>query len=548
MSGREILPTHIQVRVFEDTVEEETFFEEPVATPLSTKPVTFQEFIDEILPPAEMPHQSMELTYEQIVKKAGTEELSRETEPVSSKDFLENLEEEILSVDKSLIAESIEVPRVIPARQTDEPIAEMGSVVFPVEGISSTDGLDVPTPPSLVSEVPEASSTQEGLNLPTQPPQLEPVESPIPLDELFEKEVIQQPIFQEAKEEKEKRSFEFWDDMVDIKLRVYRISQSSEAYFELSIIPKLDANIPALPKQVALVVDCSASIGQRKLDKTLQGVKEALKNLNPEDVFNVVIFRDRASYFMPGYVKSTPDNISKAQNFIINLESLGRTDVYSSLLPLVQSPVNPNMANVVYLFSDGRPTTGLTDARQIIANLTVENSGKYEIYTLGGGQTADQYLLYMLAYVNKGEANLVPNIDKIPSEIIRFFSVVSSPILVNVKTNFAGLGRSEVYPFVIPNFYKGRPIKLYGRYNPQEINSFVFRVEGISINNRKKEIIFKADLATSQTGGKEIMTMWAMHKAYYIISKIIREGMKQEYLSELEQIKKQYKVGTVYTP
>lgn len=551
VSGKEILPTHIQVRIFEDRIEEESYFEEPVATPLSTKPINFKDFIDQIISSPQLPTQDTELTPEQIARKAGTEELPRGTEPISPPELMQNLEEEILSVDKSLLAENIEVPKVIPAKKPEEQIIERDDFVFPLDSLSTSGAPVIPPLPSVVTEPPMHSSTpsgEEGLNLPIQPTQLEPVQKPIPLEELFEKEVIQQPVFEEAKAEKEKRRYEFWDDMVDIKLRVYRSSPDSESFFELSIFPKLDADIPVLPKQVAIVIDCSASIGQRKLDKTLEGIRGTLRTLNPEDIFNVVIFRDRATYYMPGYVKATPENINGAQNFIKGLESVGRTDVYSSLLPIVQSPVSPNIANIIYLFSDGRATTGITDARQIIANISIENNGKYEIYTLGGGQTADKYLLYMLAYVNKGEANLVANIDRIPSEIPRFFSIVNSPILVNIKTNFTGLVNSEIYPFIIPNFYKGKPIKLYGKYNPQEVKSFIFRVEGTSVNNSKKEIIFRADLTTSQHGDRDIMTMWAMHKAYYIISKIIREGMKQEYIAELEQIKRQYKVGTVYTP
>lgn len=557
ISGHEKLPTYIRVKIFEDVEQETAYFEEPVATTLSTKPITFQELIDQVLSPPQIPQQNIEITPEQMAHKAGTEQLPRQTEFVSSPELVQEIEEEVLAVDKSLLAENVEVPRIVPSKETEKPLVEPESIVFPLDDIAFGEAPRIPSAPSVIGAIPATLSTSttgitEGTTtaspLPVQPPQLEPVKTPISLEEAFEQEVVKQPIFEEANEEKQKRKFEFWDDMVDIKLKTYHPPQDSESYFELNIIPKTDANIPILQKQVSIVVDCSASIGQRKLDKTLQGVREALKTLNPGDVFNVVIFRDRASYFMPGFVKATPENISQAQNFLIGLESLGRTDVYSSLLPLVQSSVNPNIANIIYLFSDGRATTGITDAKQIIANLSVENNGKYEIYSASGGKTADKYLLYMLSYVNKGKATIIPDIEKIPSEIQRFFVITKSPILVNIKANFTGLGNNEIYPFVIPNFYKGNPITLYGKFNPDKVRSFVFRIDGTSINNTKKEIIFRADLTESQKGDSEIEKMWAMHKAYYIISKIIREGMKQEYISELEQIKTKHKVGTVYTP
>ncbi len=552
LSGREQLPTYIRVKVFEDVAEETAYFEEPIATPLSTKPMTLKELMDQVLSPIEMPQQDVEITPEDMARKASTEALFRETEPVSPAELVQNIEEEVLSVEKSLLAENIEVPRIMPRKESEERLVDSESVVFPIEGALTGRITGIPPAPSMVGEVPATTSASEiqggGNLLPTQPTPLEPVETPTPLEEAFEQEVIQQPIFEEAKEERKARKYEFWDDMVDIKIKTYRPSQNAEAYFELTIIPKADANIPIIQKQVAVVVDCSASIGQRKLDKTLQGVREALKNLNPEDVFNVVIFRDRASYFMPGFVKATPENISQAQNYLKGLVSIGRTDVYSSLLPLVQSPISSNIANIIYIFTDGRSTTGLTDARQIIANLSIENGGKYEIYTAGGGQTVDQYLLYMLSYVNKGKTRIISDIDKMPSELPKFFSITKSPILVNIKANFIGLGNGEIYPFAIPNFYKGNPIILYGKFNPNEVKSFVFRIDGSSVNDTRKEIIYRADLTESEKGDIEIAKMWAMHKAYYIVSKIIREGMKQEYLTELERIKRDYKVGTVYTP
>jgi len=555
-----ILSTHlIRVKVVDENLSASQQTEGPISTSLSTRPISFHKFVDELLPPMEIPESpssSISPQKEELARQAGTETLSRETEPLTPDEIIQHIEEKILTVEKESDKDSVAIARRLlpPAEENIVKPGETPSFSMP-DTISSTEGVSFPSsiPPSILETA--SASTQTGPEASgetAQPPvvltpELEPIESPISLEQALEQEIIQQPIIEETKEEKENRPYEFWDDLLELQLRTYLPQEKTQGFFQLTISPKKDAKITPIPKQVAFVIDSSASIGQRKLDLTVRGVREALQQLRDDDLFNIILFRERPTFFAEGYIKATPDNKKLGLNYLQEITSTGQTDVFNSMQQLIQIPTTAGLPNILWLCSDGKPTIGLRDTRTIIANLTLENQGRYEIYTFGGGNTVDRYLLELLAYLNRGFSVVKNDIEQIASGIPQSFQKIQNPILIDVSMDFGSIPRDEVYPFVLPNFYKDIPVTIYGKFDPNVHQNFVFRLQGTSTGERK-EVIFRADLAKSTSGDFKIAQRWAFHKAFYIISRIIREGEKTELIQKLQELKEKYNIKTTYTP
>ncbi len=556
-TGPQTIPFNIRVKLIDEKTTISQQIEEPVSTSLSTRPISFQKFIEEILPSIgiPVPPYPSSLQKESLAKEAVTEPLDRTTEPLAPDELIEQMEEQILMIEKESEKDTVDVARrVLPPSEEhilkpdETPIFSINNTTLSSQGISIPSSsipriiTATPSPEQPGGEMPEANQSPVVLV-----PQLEPVEPPISLEQILEQEIIEQPIIEEAKKEKESRPYEFWDDLFEIDLKTYLEKDKTQGFFQLVISPKKDAKITPIPKQVAFIIDSSASIGQQKLDQTIKGVRDTLQQLRSEDLFNIVLFRERTTFFAEGYIKATQENKISAQKFLRQIQSTGQTDVFNSVRQIIQIPTTPGIPNILWLYSDGKPTIGLRDTRAIIANLTLENQGRYEIFTLGAGNTIDRYLLEFLAYINRGFCVIRNNIDQLSTAIPQAFQKVQNPILIDVSMDFGSIPRDEIYPFIFPNFYQSIPVSIFGKFNTETQKNFVFRLQGSSMGKRK-EVIFRADLSQSDSGDVDIARKWAFHKAFYIISRIVREGEKTEFLQILQELKEKYNIKTTYTP
>jgi Ca-activated chloride channel family protein len=267
--------------------------------------------------------------------------------------------------------------------------------------------------------------------------------------------------------------------------------------------------------------------------------------LRPEDYFNVVLFRDTPKFFQTQRVPATRESIDAAKKFLENLESKGETDIYQGILPVVQEQPRPNSPGIVIVLSDGRPTIGIRDSRTIINALSSDNRLRNTIFAFGGGNTVNRQMLDLLAYRNKGDADVVEDFNAIDDQFPNYFRRLNSPLLINLTADFGGINTKEVYPKIISDFYMDKPVTLYGRYDAAQDSTFVVRLTGHATTDQK-EVIFKAKLNEATQGKENIAQRWAFQKAYYLIGEMSLQGETPELLSQLRGLSQQYKIRTSY--
>ncbi|MBI2433119.1 MAG: VWA domain-containing protein, partial [Candidatus Hydrogenedentes bacterium] len=358
-------------------------------------------------------------------------------------------------------------------------------------------------------------------------------------------QVARVPLEQAVQKARQESPYVFIDDLVDIRLETYAAAGDSVGYFRLRVIPKEDQSIEVLPKDITFVIDASSSIPQFKLNKTVNGVVRALDYLRAQDMFNIVIFRETPELFQGQPVAATPENKAAAKSFLARVPSHGQTDVYNGILPVLHALPRGGVPAIVLVMSDGRPTTGIQDARAIINGLTTDNNHVHSIYAFGGGNTVNRYLLDLLAYRNKGEAHVAEQVERIDEELPRFAARLADPLLVNLRANFSGIDVAELAPSLIPDFYKGQVVTIYGSYKISGVKEFVVRLTGRALD-QKKELVFRADLAQATVGDREIARNWAFQKSYDIIGEISRVGAQPELVTALRQLSQQFNIRTAY--
>lgn len=487
----------------------------------------------------------------QLNERMGTEALERPYDLAPEPERLRSVDARILEIAEETARKDLDI-----ARRMIRPSPEFVLPEGALPALRSRDAApeDISLEPARLGpgllvkplESPEETPAPGDAAAPSFDPQ---VFTPAPETEAvvpqLEQVVLQAPVQREAEKAREESDFSFLDDMVDIRLETYMPSPEEPGYFRLRILPREDANIEVAPKDVTFILDASRSMQQHKLDLAARAITDLLDKLRPEDMFNILIFRDAVSNFREAAVPATPENLGEAKGFLTGLESKGQTDVYKALLPLAQIQPRKNLPGIILLVTDGNPTTGVRDSREIINTVTAANGLRNNIFAYGAGDTVNRYLLDLLAYRNKGEARVSPNIRDAKTDLSAFVNELGDPLLVNLQADYGRIPEEEVYPRVIPDFYRGRPITLYGRYDPADDRVFVARITG-SNGETVKEMLFRADLGKADKGNRDISRGWAFAKAYHLIGEISQQGELPELLDQLKQLSSKYAIRTIY--
>jgi len=330
---------------------------------------------------------------------------------------------------------------------------------------------------------------------------------------------------------------------VEVEVFKYVEPESGNKYFKLVIGVKEDSNLRVIPKEVLFLIDSSKSVTEKKLDNVKSAVIESIWGLNSGDRFNVIAFRGDLVRFKDRSVRVGTRNLLEAEMFIRKLEAVGQTDVDNALLGIVDTPLD-HVPSYIMLITDGRPTTGVTDSRRIIQQITRHNDMKRPIFSFGGGQRVNRYLLDFISYQNRGWSRFSDRVYSIDGEFQKLYVQIKDPLLLNVRYRLSNLDPEEVYPKYLSDFYKGKKFTVYGRYDRE--NEFSMQLLG-EIDGEVKELIFKKSINEATPGGPEIAREWAFRKIYYLISQdTISNGKRAKVRDEIDRLSRKYGIITPY--
>src|SRR4029079_11823023 len=116
-----------------------------------------------------------------------------------------------------------------------------------------------------------------------------------------------------------------------------------------------------------------------------------------------------------------------------------------------QSSDRPAM--IVFL-TDGLPTVGTTDIKQIIKNVTDANRAKVRLFSFGVGYDVNTSLLDKLSADNRGTSDYIEPQEDLEIKVANFFARVNYPVLSDLKVDFGGVETDSMYPRSIGDLFK----------------------------------------------------------------------------------------------
>ncbi len=271
-----------------------------------------------------------------------------------------------------------------------------------------------------------------------------------------------------------------------------------------------------------------------------------LNNLREDDLFNIVVYDDRVESFKPELERYGSRTREEAERYVDNIREGGSTNIDSALKTALGMIRDDSRPSYILFLTDGLPTAGETQELRIADNCRQANSRRARLFCFGVGYDVNARLLDRLSGGNSGTSEYVKPDEDLEAHVGRFYSKLTSPVLVDLRIELTGTDVNRTYPRDLPDLFDGGQIVWVGRY--RQSGRTTLRISG-KVGGERRSFEFPAELADSDRGsGHEFVErIWATRRVGYLIDQVDMSGQNKELIDELVSLSTRYGILTPYT-
>ncbi|MCX7872429.1 MAG: VIT and VWA domain-containing protein, partial [Verrucomicrobiae bacterium] len=331
-------------------------------------------------------------------------------------------------------------------------------------------------------------------------------------------------------------------------LRLLSYKESNEDGFFL-MLATLSAEIKQdriLPKDVVFVVDSSGSMAGEKIEQAKKALKFCVENLEDKDRFEIVRFSTETESLFGGLVGVDTANKKKADKFITSIRPTGGTAINEALLEtLKMRPEDSERLFVIVFLTDGLPTVGVTDEKEIIKNVLSNNKFGTRIFCFGIGTDVNTHLLDQITAETRSVSQYILPEEDIEVKVSSFFTKIREPVLANLNIIFPEeIKVSRVYPKPLPDLFKGNQLVVVGRYSKAGKGKITISATSAGEN---KTISYDANFVENSIDHDFVPRLWATRRIGFLMDEIRLRGENRELRDEVVELAKKYNILTPYT-
>jgi Ca-activated chloride channel family protein len=337
------------------------------------------------------------------------------------------------------------------------------------------------------------------------------------------------------------------ESVVGANLLTYRPVPTEPGYFIFLASPQLRIEGPAEPKDIVFVLDNSGSMrADQKLKQAKDALTFCLRSLNDGDRFGLVVFSSNVIRYADSLTPYNDAEKEKAVSYVERIEVSGGTNINDALLSAMGFFDTGDRLKMIVFLTDGLPTVGVQDLNAIVKNATAANKGNVRLFNFGVGYDVNTTLLDKLARENRGDSDYLKPRENVEAKVSSFYTKIQSPVLSDLKLDWAGVSVKEVLPRHIPDLFKGGQIIVSGRYDGAGPKRII--LTGTAQGQAKR---FEFDVAfDAESEGLSkffVERLWAQRKIGDVIDQIQLYGRSQELVDEIVRLSIKYGIITEYT-
>lgn len=324
-----------------------------------------------------------------------------------------------------------------------------------------------------------------------------------------------------------------------VDMVTYKPEASKRGTFMLSITPGDDLKPIQHGSDWVFVLDVSGSM-RGKFATLAEGVGRALKKMQPNDRFRIVLFNNSAREMTSGYIPASPENIQRYIDALHAVTPDRGTNLYQGLVTGIHA-LNADRTSAIVLVTDGVANVGETQQRRF---LKLVDQKDVRLFTFIMGNSANRPMLESLTDASNGFAISISNSDDIVGQLLKAASKVTHEAMHDVDIRITGVKTADMSPKQIGSVYRGQQLVLFGHYwgEGKAKLTLTGKVSGQPVKY-ETGFIFPA----SSHLNPEIERLWAYANIEQMTDEINNFGEKADTKQAITDLGIEYGLVTDYT-
>jgi Ca-activated chloride channel homolog len=309
--------------------------------------------------------------------------------------------------------------------------------------------------------------------------------------------------------------------------------------FMLVVTPGDDLQPITGGKDWVFVLDISGSM-QGKYATLADGVERALKKMQPDDRFRIVLFNDGSRELTSGFVNATPEAVARYAAEVSSTTPGGSTNLFAGIEMGLRS-LDADRTSALVLVTDGVANVGETRQRQFIELIEKRD---IRLFTFIMGNSANQPLLEAVTKASNGFAMSISNSDDIVGQLLAASSKVTHQALHGVELKIDGVKTGDLTPKQIGSLYHGQQLVLFGHYWGDGMADVTLKGR---ISGQPKTYQTRFAFPAKATDNPEIERLWAYATIEDAMAEMADFGEKADLKQAVTDLGVAYGLVTDYT-
>ena len=258
------------------------------------------------------------------------------------------------------------------------------------------------------------------------------------------------------------------------------------------------------PREMTFILDISGSMRGTPLEIAKQLIFKTFDSIRPEDAFNIVYFAGDNAQLFEAPRPANAENIAAARRFLDSVEGGGGTEMLAGLRRALNATHDPKFLQMFLFFTDG-----FVGEEQEILKVVQEERGQARFFAFGVGSSVNRYLIDGIGEHGGGASQtILPRGSQaaIGEAVERLFTMIDSPVLVDVEVDWNGLPVTDVFPAKLPDLFAGQTVNLVARYSAAAQGTAYVRAR---VGSRRVEFPVPVVLAEREPAHAALAPIWA---------------------------------------
>ncbi len=291
----------------------------------------------------------------------------------------------------------------------------------------------------------------------------------------------------------------------------------------------------ALPREVIFIIDTSGSMAGASITQAQQALLMALQSLSPNDRFNIIEFNSVTKKVFSQAVFADAQSINMAAQYVKNLQANGGTEMAPALRAALQGAALENYVRQVVFMTDGS-----VGNEQALFNLIEQQLNNSRLFTVGIGSAPNSYFMRKAAEFGRGSYTYISKPDEVAARMQELFSRLQTPVLSNLKLEWAGDDEPEVWPKRLPDLYKAQPLIITAKLTDDNDQ---LTLTG-DVAGKQWQTKLKLEGAKDREG---VASLWARKKIAALMDEQVRGADKDSTREAIIKIALNHQLVSKYT-